>query len=213
MWQLKRTTLDRAKGQDEPSGGRAGHLFTGVGKQAAVRYVALLRGINVGKGARVPMKNLKAVLEGLGLVGVVTYLNSGNVVFSSSMGTLELTRLIEDALARAFGEPIPTLIKTSAEIVSIAESIPSEWESDAGEQTYVAYLFSGVDKPGLVSELPVKMEFLTIYYTPGAVVWNIRRENYNRSHITKIAGHSSYARMTIRNVNTARKLAAMCAEA
>lgn len=53
--------------------------------------------------------------------------------------------------------------KTSAEIVSIAESIPSEWESDAGEQTYVAYLFSDVDKPGLVSELPVKMEFLTIY--------------------------------------------------
>jgi uncharacterized protein (DUF1697 family) len=176
-------------------------------------YVALLRGINVGKGARVPMKDLKALLEGLGLIDVVTYLNSGNVVFSSSMGTLELSRLVESALARVFGQPIPTLIKTSAEIVSIAESIPSEWESDAGEQTYVAYLFSDVDKPGLVSELPVKMEFLTIYYTPGAVVWNIKRENYNRSHITKIAGHSSYARMTTRNVNTARKLAAMCAEA
>ena len=178
-----------------------------------MRYVALLRGINVGKGARVPMKDLKALLEGLGLVDVVTYLNSGNVVFSSSMGTLELTRLVEDALARAFGEQIPTLIKTSAEMVSIAESIPSEWESDAGEQTYVAYLFSDVDKPGLVSELPVKMEFLTIFYTPGAIVWNIKRENYNRSHITKIVGHSSYARMTTRNVNTARKLAAMCAEA
>jgi uncharacterized protein (DUF1697 family) len=178
-----------------------------------VRYVALLRGINVGKGARVPMKDLKALLEGLGLIDVVTYLNSGNVVLSSSMGALELTRLVESALAGAFGQPIPTLIKTSAEIVSIAESIPSEWENDAGEQTYVAYLFSDVDKPGLVSELPVKMEFLTIYYTPGAIVWNIKRENYNRSHITKIAGHSSYARMTTRNVNTVRKLAAMCAEA
>ncbi len=58
----------------------------------------------------------------------------------------------------------------------------------------------------------MKMEFLTIFYTPGAIVWNIRRENYNRSHITKIVGHSSYARMTTRNVNTARKLAALCAE-
>ncbi len=178
-----------------------------------MRYVALLRGINVGKGARVSMKELKALLEGLGLVDVVTYLNSGNVVFSSSMGTLELTRLVEDALARAFGEPIPTLIKTSAEMVSIAESIPSEWKSDAEQQTYVAYLFSDVDKQGLVSELPVQMEFLNIYYTPGAIVWNIKRENYNRSHITKIAGHSSYARMTTRNVNTARKLAAMSGEA
>ena len=64
-----------------------------------------------------------------------------------------------------------------------------------------------------MSDLPVKFEFLSIYHTPGAIVWNIKRENYNRSHITKIAGHSSYARMTTRNVNTARKLAAMCAEA
>jgi uncharacterized protein (DUF1697 family) len=204
--------LGRPKGQDDPSEVRAGRLFTGVGKRVSVRYAALLRGINVGKGARVPMKDLKALLEGLGLFDVVTYLNSGTVVFSSSIGTLELTRLVEDALSRAFGEPIPALIKTSAEIISIAESIPSEWHSDAGEQTYVAYLFSDVDKPDLVSELPVKMEFLTIYYTPGAIVWNIKRENYNRSHITRIAGHGSYARMTTRNVNTARKLAMLCAE-
>ncbi len=177
-----------------------------------MKYVGLLRGVNVGSGARVPMKDLKALLEGLGLVDVVTYLNSGNAVFSSTMGTLELTRLVEDALARAFGQEIPTLIKTSEGIISIAESIPSEWGSGAGEQTYVAYLFGDVDEPDLVSQLPVRMEFLSIYYTPGAVVWNIKRENYNRSHITKIAGHSSYARMTTRNVNTARKLAALCAE-
>jgi len=172
----------------------------------------LLRGINVGKSARIRMKDLKAILEGLGCVDVTTYLNSGNAVFSAEMGTPELTRLIEDALAQAFGERIPALIKTSAEIISIAESIPSAWGSNAGEQTYVAYLFGDVDKPGLVADLPVKMEFMSIYYTPGALVWNIKREDYNRSHITKIAGHSSYARMTTRNVNTARKLAVMCAE-
>ena len=179
----------------------------------AVRYVALLRGVNVGDGARVPMKDLKALLEGLGLDDVVTYLNSGNVVFSSALETPELTRVVGDALSREFGQEIPTLIKTAAEIVSIAESIPAEWGSDQGQQTYVAYLFSDVDDPGLVSELPVRTEFLSIFYAPGAIVWNIKRENYNRSHITKIAGHSSYARMTTRNVNTARKLAAMCAEA
>jgi len=178
-----------------------------------LKYVALLRGINVGKGARVPMKTLKALLEGLGLSNVVSYLNSGNVVFESGLSATELTRLIEEELERVFGEKIPTLVKTSKEIIEIAESIPGEWGSNAGEQTYVAYLFSDVDKPGLVSELPVKTEFLSIYYTPGAIVWNIKRENYNRSHITKIAGHSSYARMTTRNVNTARKLAALCAEA
>ncbi len=177
-----------------------------------MKYVALLRGINVGKGARVPMKTLKALLEGLGLRDVVTYLNSGNAVFSSSLSALDLTHVLEEELERAFGKMIPTLVKTSAEVIAIANSIPSEWGSGEGEQTYVAYLFSDVDKPGLVSELPVKTEFLTIFYTPGAIVWNIKRENYNRSHITRIAGNGSYARMTTRNVNTARKLAAPCAE-
>lgn len=177
-----------------------------------MKYVALLRGINVGNGARVPMKDLKALLEGLGLRDVATYLNSGNAIFSSSQSISDLTRLLEHELERAFGAKIPTLVKTSAEMIAIAESIPSEWGSGDGEQTYVAYLFSDVDRPDLVSELPVKMEFLTIFYTPGAIVWNIKRENYNRSHITKIAAHSSYARMTTRNVNTARRLAVLVSE-
>ena len=177
-----------------------------------MKYVALLRGINVGKGARVPMKSLKALLEGLGLSRVLTYLNSGNVVFDSTLGASDLTRLIEDELERAFGATIPTLVKTSAEMIAIAQSIPSEWGSNAGEQTYVAYLFSDVDRPSLASELPVKRQFMSIFYVPGAIVWNIKRENYNRSQITKIVGHRSYARMTTRNVNTARKLAALCAE-
>ena len=174
-----------------------------------MKYVALLRGINVGKGPRVPMKTLTETLEGLGLSNVATYLNSGNVVFESGLSASELTRLIEEELERAFGEKIPTLVKTSAEMIAIAESIPSEWESSAGEQTYVAYLFSDVANPGLVEELPVRKEFMSIFYTPGAIVWNIKRENYNRSQITKIVGHGSYARMTTRNVNTARKLAAL----
>lgn len=178
-----------------------------------MKYVALLRGINVGSGARVPMRDLKALLEGLGLVDVITYLNSGNVLFSSAMEVPELTQVVGDALSRTYAQEIPTLIKTSAEIISIADSIPDEWGSDQGQQTYVAYLFADVDTPDLVQELPVKFEFLDIYYTPGAIVWNIKRENYNRSHITRMAGHRSYARMTTRNVNTARMLAAMCAEA
>ena len=177
-----------------------------------LKYVALLRGINVGKGARVPMKTLKALLEGLGLSNVVTYLNSGNVVFDSTLGTSELTQLIAGELERTFCEMIPTLVKTSAEMIAIEASIPSEWGSNAAEQTYVAYLFDDVDRPSLVAELPIKRQFMSISYTPGAIVWNIKRENYNRSQITKIAGHSSYARMTTRNINTARKLAALSAE-
>ena len=192
---------------------RAGYAHTVRQTGESVKYVALLRGINVGNGARVPMKDLKALLEGRGLSEVTTYLNSGNVVFCSSGSPADLAHLLEDELEQAFGQAIPTLVKTSAEMIAIAEAVPSQWGSGAGEQTYVAYLFSDVDRPELVEQLPVKKQLMNIFYTPGAIVWNIKRENYNRSQITKIAGHSSYARMTTRNVNTARKLAALCAEA
>jgi len=176
-----------------------------------LKYVALLRGINVGKGPRVPMKTLRSLLEGLGLTEVVTYLNSGNVVFESELRASELARLIEAELERAFGQSVPTLVKTSAEMIAVAEAIPSEWGNNDREQTYVAYLFSDVARPDLVTELPVKRQFMSIFYAHEAIVWNIKREDYNRSQITKIVGHSSYARMTTRNVNTARKLAALVA--
>jgi uncharacterized protein (DUF1697 family) len=178
----------------------------------SLKYLALLRGVNVGKSARVPMETLKSLLEGLGLGNVVTYLNSGNAMFDSTQSAPDLTRLIEDALQREFGQSIPTLVKTSSEVIAIADSVPSEWDNNDAEHTYVVYLFGDADRPDLVQELPVKLEFLTIFYTPGAIVWNIKRENYNRSRITKIAGHPAYSLMTTRNVNTARKLAALCAE-
>lgn len=79
----------------------------------------------------------------------------------------------------------------------------------ATTQTYVAYLFDAVDTPGLVDDLPVSRRYRSIYYVPGAIVWNIRRPDYNRSRITKIATHPSYGPMTTRNVNTARRLARM----
>lgn len=178
-----------------------------------MRFVALLRGINVGQGPRVPMADLKALFERVGLRDVITYLNSGNVLFDSELGAADLTRLLESELESTYGARIQTLGKTSAEVVAIAEAIPREWGSDAGQQTYVAYLFPDADDPALVAQLPVRAEFMSMFHTPGAIVWNIKRENYNRSHITKIAGHSSYARMTTRNVNTARKLAELVAGA
>jgi uncharacterized protein (DUF1697 family) len=172
-----------------------------------MKYVALLRGVNVGAGARVPMGTLKSLFESLGFTGVSTYLNSGNAVFCADLSRPEVTRLIEDALERAFGQPVAVLVKTSAEIVAIADSILATWASGPGEQTYVAYLFDDFDDPGLLDDLPIKRDYMNIYYTPGAIVWNIKRADYNRSHITKIATHPSYGSMTTRNVNTARKLA------
>jgi len=177
-----------------------------------MKYVALLRGINVGKSVQVPMKKLKSILEEIGLLKVTTYLNSGNAIFESTLASNDVKDLIEEKLSDEFGQKIPVLIKTASEIIKIKDSIPAEWKNDATQQTYIAYLFSDAANPDLIDDLPVKKQYVEMIYACEAIIWNIKRENYNKSQITKIMNHPSYSRMTTRNVNTARMLAALCME-
>ena len=175
-----------------------------------MKYVVLLRGINVGNSVRIPMTKLKTLLEEMGLRNVVTYLNSGNAIFESLLPAVKLTAQIGERLEKEFGQKIPILIKTSVDMINIAKSIPDHWKNDETQQTYIAYLFSDIATPELINELPIKKQYLEIKYVHDALIWNIKKENYNKSQITKIAGHSSYSKMTTRNANTARKLAEMC---
>ena len=66
-------------------------------------YVALLRGINVGGHAKVEMPRLKQLFITLGCTDVMTYINSGNVIFSDGRTAKELSLLIEAAMLAEFG--------------------------------------------------------------------------------------------------------------
>ncbi len=79
------------------------------------KYVAFLRGINVGGHHKVPMADLRSELEKLNLKNIVTLLNSGNIIFEADHGNLESK--ISKHLERAFGFPIPTVIR-KAEIIN-----------------------------------------------------------------------------------------------
>lgn len=171
--------------------------------------MALLRGINVGKSIQFPMKQLKILLESLGYSNVITYLNSGNALFESDESAFVITNAIESTLELTFGQRIKTLVKSFDDMVNIAQSIPPDWTNDTTQQTYVAYLFKEIATPNIIDDLPIKREFMSIFYQHECLIWNIKRENYNKSQITKLASHASYAAMTTRNANTARKLIAL----
>ncbi len=83
------------------------------------KFVALLRGINVGGNKKVPMAELKKVLEKAGLKNVKTILASGNVVFESESGIKQLQTIISSAIEKAFEFPVPVLLRTHAEIKEI----------------------------------------------------------------------------------------------
>ena len=70
---------------------------------AQTQYLALLRGINVGGNNIIKMADLKACFESLGLTDVVTYIQSGNVIFKSAeKDKAKLTKMIEAGLSKRF---------------------------------------------------------------------------------------------------------------
>jgi len=88
-------------------------------------YIAFLRGINVGGHHKVPMAELRGSLEKLKFEKVITILNSGNVIFDSSITTPEtIEKLIHTHLEKVFDFPIPVMVRTAKMIATLLESDP-----------------------------------------------------------------------------------------
>jgi len=170
-----------------------------------MRYVCLLRGINVGGNRKVSMSDLRAVFEKLGYSDVATYINSGNVIFSSN--DVPSVTVVEKMLATDFGFDIPALVINVEHMQAIAEAIPTTWQNDTTQKSDVIYLLSDIDVPEIIETIGHKPEIETIIYVPGALLCNVDRTKQSRASLLKLMSMPVYKRMTIRNVNTARKLA------
>jgi uncharacterized protein (DUF1697 family) len=93
-------------------------------QKAVITRVAMLRGINVGKGRTVPMERLRAAFEALGFGKVSTYIQSGNVVFQTPTNLGLTNKQIEDAISSEFGFPISVLMRTAEEMRKIVKGNP-----------------------------------------------------------------------------------------
>src|SRR5687768_820258 len=95
------------------------------------RYIALLRGINVGGGHVVKMQELRKLLESPGLKSVETVIASGNVVFESSdPGGQKLEKRIETVLKDGLGFEVATFLRTVTELKAVVENHPFKLEED-----------------------------------------------------------------------------------
>ncbi|MGH3062227.1 MAG: DUF1697 domain-containing protein [Gaiellaceae bacterium] len=92
---------------------------------ASRTFVALLRGVNLAGRNKVPMPELRSALESLGLENVVTYIQSGNVVFRTRGDRApQLAGRIERQIAGAFGIDVVVILRTPAELAGIARGNP-----------------------------------------------------------------------------------------
>jgi uncharacterized protein (DUF1697 family) len=114
--------------------------------------ISMLRGINVSGQKRVPMSELKKVYADLNFCNITTYINSGNVVFSSSISDpKELSEKIERLIFEKFGFKVPVTIRTAEEMLSVIKNNPFLEESSIEiEKLHVTFLSGVPDNDGII---------------------------------------------------------------
>lgn len=87
-------------------------------------HIALLRAINVGGTGKLPMVELKATAEGLGFRDVATYIQSGNLIFSSDDDPGSIASRLDGALERKLGKAPGVFLRTPEEMRALVEANP-----------------------------------------------------------------------------------------
>ncbi|MBD5553890.1 MAG: DUF1697 domain-containing protein [Roseburia sp.] len=177
------------------------------------RYIAFLRGINISGKNKVPMAELKKEFEKLEFGEVKTYLNSGNVAFSSDKdGTEEFTKQIEIMIKNQFALDIPVFVISREELDDILDNAP-DWWGNENKEIYDNLIF--VMPPAtfaeVYSEIGEPKEGLEkIKDYKEAIFWSFIRKDYQKTNWwSKTASANISSKLTIRTANTVRKIVGM----
>ena len=171
------------------------------------RWVALMRGVNVG-GVKVEMAALRKLAASLGWQGVETYIASGNLVFSAQGEAEELAAALRLAMAEGMGVDTPVLVLSAREMCGVLEAHP--WQPEKGNQSHVYFCWDRPEIDGsLYDELRSGDEDLRLV---GGQVHFLAPEGIGRSKLAEKLGRVIRgSEITGRNLNTVRKLADMVA--
>jgi uncharacterized protein (DUF1697 family) len=176
----------------------------------SARYVALLRGINVGGRNKVPMAELRSAFEDAGHTDVSTYIQSGNVLFRSSTPRRSIEADVERMLERHLGFPIVVVVRSHAQLRSVVTNAPRSFGAKPDAYHSDAIFLRSPLTPSQVMKL-VKLRDGVDQAWPGAGVVYFARLSAERtkSRMSSIVGTPEYANMTIRSWATTTKLLAL----
>ncbi len=176
-----------------------------------IQYLALLRGINVGGKNIIKMVDLKSAFEEMGLLNVVTYIQSGNVLFQSDeKDKNKLTDKIEKGLSKTFKYEAKLVIISYKELKDVVNEAPRGFGKEPDTFRYdVIFLKEPLTSKEAMKSVSLKAGVDSAHAGKDALYFSRLIEKASSSHLTKIIGLPVYQNMTIRNWNTTTKLLAM----
>jgi uncharacterized protein (DUF1697 family) len=172
------------------------------------KYIALLRGVNVGGSNKISMPQLKAAFEENGFTEVMTYINSGNVIFLSGMDSIaEIQRKCVQAIADTFKQYIPVAVLSAKELSTAMNNAPDWWGMALDTKHNAIFVIPPATPETIMAEVGApKPEYEQVAYYGQVIFWSAPLKTFSRTRWSKIIGTAAYDSVTIRNANTARKL-------
>jgi len=172
------------------------------------KYVAFLRGINVSGKNKISMALLKVAFEDLGFLNVITYINSGNVLFSSNISDKnKLINLCKDTIKEKFMLDIPVTIISLKELSDALDNVPEWWDKDGEVINQAIFLIPPVTVEEVYKAVgDAKPEYEQVGYYKNVIFWSASRKTLSKTRWYKIASSSVNGKVTIRNSRTVKKL-------
>ena len=171
-------------------------------------YLALLRGINVGGNSLIKMEALRTALAE-SLTDVATYIQTGNVLFKSEeTDTAALARRIEAVIKRAFELKVATVAFSAADWKDIIATAPVWWGKEPDWKHNLLVLTEPLSSDEVIAAYgELKPDIEKLAPGNGVLYQSLSFENFGRTTGGKLAANPLYQKMTVRNYNTAAKLA------
>jgi len=178
---------------------------------ADTQYLALLRGINVGGNNIIKMADLKACFENMGFTDVLTYIQSGNILFrSAEKDKTKLTQKIEQVLSERFSYKSRLVVVAHKELKKVVVGAPKGFGKELDKYRYDVIFLKEPLTPGEAMKNVSIKEGIDSAYAGASVLYFSRLiSKASQSHLTKIIKLPVYQNMTIRNWNTTTKLLAL----
>ena len=173
----------------------------------AKRYVALLRGINVGGRNKVAMADLRKTFEDGGYEAVRTYIQSGNVLFESAAARRSLEDDIERLLEARFGVPLVVVVRSHDQLRAVVDDAPKGF--GAAPATYhsdVVFLKAPLTAKQAMRVVALREGVDEAWPGTGVIYFARLSALRTKSRMSKIVGTPEYQRMTIRSWSTTTKL-------
>lgn len=176
------------------------------------KYIVLLRGINVGGKNKVSMAELKELLEKSGFQDVVTYINSGNIIFSSENSDTEiLKRYCEALILEKFKLDLSVMIIAAEELIEALSNAPDWWDVDKESKHNAIFVIPPTTVDEVFKEVgKIKPEYEKVSCFGRVIFWSAPLKTFSRTRWSKMVGKTVYNGITIRNSNTVKSLAELC---